>query len=245
MSDADPMIDPAKAAPREGSLLDKSCRLASRRHFLVGAACAAAAGVAQARMPTQKQRPIAHERFEKWVPNQVGPWHFLTASGVVLPPPDALSDRLYDNLVTRIYDSAERPAVMLAIAYNNVQNGVVQVHRPEFCYPAGGFRLTPTEPVQVKTRERSLDCNFFSAAGYDRAEQVLYWTRIGNWFPRTWAEQRWAVIRANLAGEIPDGMLARVSVAGDDRREAEAVLGEFIRQFEAAVAPPLRRLLLG
>ncbi|RXL95874.1 twin-arginine translocation signal domain-containing protein, partial [Citrobacter sp. AAK_AS5] len=83
---------------------------ASRRHFLVGAACAAAAGVAQARMPPQKQRPIAHERFEKWVPNQVGPWHFLTASGVVLPPPDALSDRLYDNLVTRIYDSAERPA---------------------------------------------------------------------------------------------------------------------------------------
>src|SRR3546814_5133423 len=31
------------------------------------------------------------------------PWRFQQSSGLVLPPEDALSDRLYDNLVTKVY----------------------------------------------------------------------------------------------------------------------------------------------
>lgn len=231
--------------PREASLLDRTSSLASRRHFIIGAVFAGAVAVAGTRMPQVTEVKVAKETFEKWVPNTVGPWRFLTASGVVLPPPDSLSDRLYDNLVTRVYEAPGLPVVMLAIAYNNIQSGVLQVHRPEICYPAGGYALSPTEPVEVQTLQQPVIANFFTAKGPDRTEQVLYWTRVGDAFPRSWAEQRLAVIRANLRGRIPDGMLARVSVLSDEPAAAMETLGDFVRKFEAASTPELRRLLLG
>lgn len=216
-----------------------------RRRFLIGAAFAAAVGVSQARMPRRAAPRIAKDRFESWMPNVIGPWSFYAASGVVLPPPDSLSDRLYDNLITRVYTAEREPMVMVAIAYNNIQNGVIQVHRPEFCYPAGGFRLSPTQFVEVDTLRRPIYAGFFSATNYERTEQVLYWTRVGDDYPRTWAEQRLAVVRANLRGIIPDGMLARVSVVADQPREALVKLQEFVRAFEAASPAPLQKLLLG
>ena len=129
----------------------------------------AAVGVAQVRLPQPNRKPIPRKTFESWVPNEVGPWTFLTSSGVVLPPQDSLSDRLYDNLVSRLYRAEAMPYVALAIAYNNTQDGVVQLHRPEVCYPAGGFQLTPTRAVEVNTSVGKISANFFTAKGYDRS----------------------------------------------------------------------------
>ena len=205
----------------------------------------AAAGLAQVRLPQPNKKPVAKKDFESWVPNTVGPWTFLTASGVVLPPKDALSDRLYDNLVSRVYQADNLPTVALAIAYNNAQDGVVQLHRPEVCYPAGGYALTPTRPVEVQTSIGTVPANFFTAKGYDRTEQVLYWTRLGKEFPRAWSAQRLSVMRANLEGVIPDGLLMRVSVLTGDEANALGYLQQFIGAFEAAAARPLRKIMLG
>ena len=205
----------------------------------------AAAGLAQIRLPQPNKKSIPQKTFESWVPDQVGPWTFLTASGVVLPPQDSLVDRLYDNLVSRVYKSASMPYVALAMAYNNAQDGVVQLHRPEVCYPAGGYQLTPTSPVEINTSVGRIPANFFTAKGYDRTEQVLYWTRLGDDFPRAWSAQRLSVMQANLRGVVPDGMLMRVSVLSDDARNALGQLQQFINAFEAAAAPQLRKVLLG
>ena len=77
------------------------------------------------------------------------------------------------------------------------------------------------------------------------AEQVLYWTRLGDEFPLGWSAQRLSVMRANLRGVIPDGMLMRVSVISDDVTHAFEQLQQFINAFEAAAAPQLRKVLLG
>lgn len=206
---------------------------------------AAATGIAHLRLPQPDKSPIPKEKFASWVPNVVGPWTFLTASGVVLPPTDLLSDRLYDNLVSRVYRAETLPHVALAMAYNNAQNGVVQLHRPEVCYPAGGYVLTPTEPVEIRTSAGVVPGNFFTAKGYDRTEQVMYWTRLGTDFPRAWSAQRLSVAKANLRGIIPDGLLMRVSLLSEDKANALTQLQMFISAFEAAAAPPLRKVLLG
>ncbi|NVD45757.1 exosortase-associated protein EpsI, V-type [Qipengyuania atrilutea] len=218
--------------------------LLSRRHLIIGGALAAASGVAYARQPKEYAKPVDGEVFDDLLPAKVGGYEVVSTSGVVLPPPDTLRDRLYDNLATRVYSAPGHPHIMLLLAYNNTQDGVLQVHRPEVCYPVGGFALSPTQEVAIDAGERSIPANFFTAEGPDRVEQVTYFTRLGDAYPRSWAEQRLAVIKANLNGRIPDGMLMRVSLLGNDRDEALSDLRSFASKFVAASPPKLQRLLL-
>lgn len=217
----------------------------SRRNMLVGLALAGASAVAFARQPAVASPVVPKEQFEKWVPESFGVWKTVAQSGVVLPPPDALSDRLYDNLVTRVFVAPDVPPVMLLLAYNNAQDGVLQVHRPEVCYPVGGFALSETRDIMIDTRGRTVPANIFTATAPNRVEQVAYFTRLGSAFPRKWSEQRIAVMRANLAGNIPDGMMMRVSALGIDQPRAQVLLSDFTRQFIESTNPKMQRLLLG
>lgn len=217
-----------------------------RRAFVLGGVMAAAAGGAALRIPQPNSPPIDEKVFEKLVPNKVGNWTFQQASGLVLPPEDALSDRLYDNLVTRIYTNPAGQVVMFLVAYKNFQNGVLQIHRPEICYPAGGYILSETQAGAVPIgAAEPLPVNSFSANGTERDEQVLYWTRIGEHFPVRWIEQRVAVLRANLAQINPDGMLARVSMPNDDMATSKPIMAKFIADLRTASPPQLRRVLFG
>ena len=216
----------------------------SRRSLLIGGAMLAAAAGAAARAPVPNRPRIAKKDFEALVPTVVGEWRFETASGLVLPPSDALSDRLYDSLVTRTYANSTGARVMLLLAYNNRQDGMLQIHRPEICYPAGGYKLTPTAPTDIQLAQgKSVPGNIFSAASTERTEQVLYWTRIGDQFPQRWREQRVAVLRANLKQIVPDGMLARVSMASDDRDASVPVMQNFVSALHKAASPRLKSLL--
>jgi EpsI family protein len=217
----------------------------SRRHMLIGGAFALASGVAIARQPRSYNNPVDAKLFDGWVPPRFGQWSAVSSSGVVLPPPDALRDRLYDNLVTRVYQAPGASYVMLLLAYNNVQDGVLQVHRPEVCYPAGGYQLSETRRIDLSAMGRTIPANIFTATGPRETEQVAYFTRLGDSFPRTWAEQRLSVVRANLDGKIPDGMMLRVSLYGTDQPAALRTLGGFADDFLRACPQPLRKLLLG
>lgn len=218
----------------------------NRRAFVVGGAMLAAAGAAASRIPEPNKPPIDPDAFKKMVPETVGQWRFQQTSGLVLPPDDALSARLYDNLVTRAYANPAGQVMMFLIAYKNFQNGVLQIHRPEICYPAGGYVLSPTAPTEITVGPgRTMPANSFSANGGERDEQVLYWTRIGDLFPVRWREQRLAVLRANLQRINPDGLLARVSMANHDMAVSMPLMTSFIAELRAASPPPMRRILFG
>lgn len=217
-----------------------------RRKVVLGLGLAAASGIAQARLPVPVMPRIKEDRFTALMPNRIGSFNFDTESGLVLPPSDALSDRLYDNLVTRTYSNPAGQMVMLLIAYNNKQDGVLQIHRPEICYPAGGYALTEVTPIDVPiTRANMLPGQIFGANSESRNEVVLYWTRVGDKYPRRWLEQRWAVAEANLRGIVPDGVLARVSTIGNDFDRAAPLLTTFIRDLHRASGKEMRGLLFG
>ncbi|MFD1788391.1 exosortase-associated protein EpsI, V-type [Sphingomonas floccifaciens] len=217
-----------------------------RRHIVFGGLIAAASGAAYARMPNQTRTRMAPGTVDKMVPAKVGEWTFAQSSGVVLPPSDAMSDRLYDNLVTRVYTAPNLPTVMLLIAYSNLQDGMLQVHRPEFCYTAGGYALTPTVPITVSDGDgTSFGANQFVANNPNRTEQVLYWTRIGQSFPQSWMEQRFDVLRANLAQTVPDGLLARVSLVDGDNVTGFDTARKFVAMLDRAAPPKLKTILFG
>ena len=215
------------------------------RRALIGGILACASGVAYARQPQIAAPILKKATFEKLVPGSFGTWTLFSDGTVVLPPPDTLRDRLYDNLVTRVYQTPGEPSVMVLLAYNNAQDGVLQVHRPEVCYPVGGFQLSPTLEVPIPLNGTSIPANIFTAEAPGRIEQVMYFTRLGTAFPRSWFEQRMSVIKANLAGDIPDGMLMRISVVGIDQQRAAPILSEFAREFINASPRHLQKLLVG
>lgn len=216
-----------------------------RRDLIFGGAAAAAAALAYARTPRTREMKIAKNALDKIVPKQIGPWHEEAASGIVLPPPDQLSQLLYDQQFARVYVSDTRLAVMFLMAYGSSQDGVLQIHRPEICYPAGGYRLTDTVKSVLPTPGGGVPVRTFTASSMTRVEEVLYWTRIGDALPVSWAEQRLAVFRSNLAGLVPDGLLVRFSTVSQNHDQAVATLTEFARTLLAAIGPAGRAQLIG
>ncbi|WP_162234691.1 exosortase-associated protein EpsI, V-type [Sphingomonas sp. Leaf231] len=215
----------------------------NRRRAMLGGAFLLTAGVAAARVPRHHIDLLGSRKLDKLIPNRIGQWEFYSKSGLVVPPADQLSDALYSQLLTRVYLAANSLPIMLLIAQSGGQTGVLQVHRPEYCYPAGGFTLSQRAIMPVQLPGSTLDATAISAQSDDRSEQILYWTRVGEDMPTTWARQRWSVARANLKGDVPDAVLVRVSTLTSDRAAGMAAMTEFVRDMFAQVAPDVRRML--
>ena len=218
----------------------------SRRHIIMGLGMLGVAGIASQRLPQTSAKPIESKKFDAMIPRKIGIWEVYTSSEFVMPPPDAMTERLYDNLVTRAYVSPDKPPVLMLIAYNNSQDGVLQVHRPEVCYPVAGYKLTETQILEIPTTTtRPLRVRSFTANAPTRTEHVLYWTRVGPHMPTSWAEQRWAVIEENLKKIEPDGMMVRLSVVSDDAAQSLATMKSFAKDFSGTLPMASRQLLFG
>ena len=241
-----PIAQPSVAASEQTTVEGWLRPALSRRHLLIGGLFAGVTIAGAALKPRVVAPRLKPGTIERWMPARIGPWTSADASGVVLPPPDELADRLYDTVVTRVYEAPGREPVMLLLAYSSTQDGMLQVHRPEFCYRAGGFGLGPTTNVEIAdARGTQFGANSFVASGQDRVERVLYWTRIGESLPQSWSGQHAAVMKANLHGLVPDGLLARVSCTAPGAAGPLDGLREFVIEFDRAAPPQLHTLLFG
>jgi len=218
--------------------------LTDRRKVLIGLMLAAGSGVTFARQPTQRIDYLGSGKLDELIPKRVGNWEFATTSGLVVPPEDSLSDALYSQLLTRVYVDGDSPPIMLLIAQSAGQTGLLQVHRPEFCYPAGGYQLSPIVPRPLSTGGRSFTVNALTATAPGRIEQILYWTRVGQDMPASWSQQRLSIAMANLRGLIPDAVLARVSTIDPDGNSALPRLAKFVEGLVSALPATARRVLV-
>jgi EpsI family protein len=198
-----------------------------RRGFLIGGMLAAGSAVALARKPTGTIDFLGARKLEAIVPKKIGSWEFLTSSGLVVPTEDTYSDNIYSQVLTRVYTDGVNAPMMLLVAQSGGQSGILQIHRPEFCYPAGGFELSPIRPVPLPVGDRSIQVNSLTATIPGRPEQIVYWTRVGTAMPLSWAQQRIAVAVDNLKGLIPDAVLTRISTIDDNREAALVRLAAF------------------
>jgi EpsI family protein len=215
-----------------------------RRQVLAGAGLLAAAGAALAFKPRAVLHTLGNAKLDALVPHDFDGWHFQAASGLVLPPADQLRDRIYSELLTRVYRHGDGSMMMLLIAYAGSQDGTIQVHRPEVCYPAGGFRLTDIEDRDVKLAPGvEVPTRYIVAETELRTEQMIYWTRLGHLFPRKWFDQKLAVVEENLRGIIPDGVLVRISTINEG--DARAGLDRFAAALFGAVGPRMKSVLIG
>ena len=217
----------------------------TRRKFALGFAFASIAGIAAARQPTKNVDYLGKNKLDQILPEKLGKWTFVSSSGLVVPPEDQLSQALYSQLLTRVYATESGTPIMLLVAQSASQTGILQIHRPEFCYTAGGYELSPSAPHMVSLGGSTVPALTISATLLGRTEQIVYWTRIGQHLPLSWRQQRMAVAMDNLRGIIPDAVMVRVSTYGNDKAAALAEVDDFIRAMIESVAPQARRVLIG
>src|SRR5437868_9027761 len=124
----------------------------NRTAWLIGALMVIASVAAIVAKPTAK---LADERvgpsLDHIVPKRFGDWREepLRLMQVVNPQTQELLDKLYSEILTRVYINNEGYRIMLSLAYGSNQRGSLQAHKPEVCYPAHGFTIDMNQPVDL------------------------------------------------------------------------------------------------
>lgn len=211
-----------------------------RRKVLAGLLFAGAAGLAAWRQPRVNLDYLGQEKLEHLVPETIGPWKFVTASGLVVPPQDQLSDAIYSQMLTRVYYDGHNSPIMFLLAQSANQTGFLQIHRPETCYTASGYKISPVVPHPISFGPKIVPANEMDASSGGPTEHVVYWTRVGNRIPANWGQQRLATAEQNLKGILPDAILVRISTVNDDANAANATIDNFVRAMLQSI-PPNRR----
>lgn len=214
-----------------------------RRSFLIGGGLMGAGMVSYLRVPNATARPMTPKSFQAAVPSTVGGWTSRKSSEVVLPAQDD-ADKLYENLETRIYEGSGLPPMMVVIAFSSTQQADIQVHRPEVCYPAAGLPVLWSKPLTLKFRSTDIGGREVLADRDGLRERVVYWIRVGDAFPVSWAEQRMTMALDNLKGAIPDGVLFRVSTIEEPDGNTKPAILTFINAFLDAASPDFRERIL-
>jgi len=225
-------------------------KVLTRRAAIAALLMGAAAVGGQAMVPTRRMAEMRGAfKLETLVPSTFANWRVDTTAvgGIVNPQTEEMLNRLYSQLLDRVYVDNAGHRIMLSIAYGADQaDDSVQLHYPEVCYPAQGFQLKGNRVERVETAQGGIRVRRLQTVfGERRYEPVTYWTIIGDQQSLGGWDRKIAEIRHGIHGEIVDGLLFRVSNIDRDSAQGFAVQDQFIRDIVAAMAPGARRQLAG
>jgi EpsI family protein len=189
------------------------------------------------------------EKLADIVPQSFGDWQVDRSIIPVPPSPDlqAALDEAYDETLALTFRNKQGQRVMLSLAYGRNQHKGMNIHRPDVCYPAQGFKVVQNPALgTVQAAGRSIDVTRLVAAAGARNEPITYWLLVGDQITHFGYGQRAVAMRYGLQGTIPDGVLVRVSSVDANNADAFQLQERFIRDLLAAVpANRLPRLLGG
>lgn len=198
--------------------------------------------------------------FPKEIPTQVnGPsgaqrsaWRLdPVASGMVRPAFEAARRfQMYDQVLERTYVHPSGQRVMLSVAYGRQQSVGLQMHRPEVCYRAGGFRVSDVTPGTLAlpgvTTPLSLPVVRLVAALPERPEPITYWRLLGD---EPVVDESSLKTRQFIAGlgrrGLADGLLVRISTIDANADAGWQWQEAFARDLATALSPQQRLRVLG
>lgn len=221
----------------------------TRRALLMSAVmCSAAAGayaLRPARERTNSGQPSID--LDAMVPRQFGAWReeVQQVAQVVNPQTQELLDKLYNQILSRSYVNGQGERIMLSLAYGGDQRGSLEAHKPEVCYPAQGFQLLSEADGTLDTPYGHIPVRRLNTSLGRRAEPLTYWFTVGESTVQSRWEKRLIEIRLTLTGQIPDGLLFRVSSIDSDPVRAWRVQEGFVKDLLGAVEAKDRARLAG
>jgi len=218
------------------------------RPLLIGLAMLAAAGLALALTPRQKLTDQASQiNLEAMIPKQFGEWKLDDKAAPTRYSPDVQAElnRIYNQLLDRTYINSKGERVMLVIALGSRQSYSMQVHRPEVCYPSLGFEIGDISKDVIHAGGTSLPVMKLVATQGLRIEPITYWVMMGDTAVRGNIEQHLARVKYGLTGEIPAGMLIRVSMIAADEAQTYRTQERFVSEMLGAMPVQDRKVLAG
>lgn len=191
-----------------------------------------------------------HDVFDidKHLPTKFGEWAPVKGLNVVTPPPaDSLEATVYNQEASRGFVDPDGHVVMLMVAYGESQSDRLQLHHPEVCYTAQGFRVSRTSAVKLDYSPSAppLKVTRLVAEREQRLEPISYWMRIGyDNSNSNWTRQA-LKLGYGLRGWVPDGALFRVSTIGVPAEQSFKIQDKFIHDLLNSVDPETREFMVG
>lgn len=221
----------------------------TRRKALVAAvlmgSAAAGAQLATPRIRTADLGPALD--LNRLFPASFGAWRVDTNLPVILPSPDvqAKLDAIYNQVLSRTYVNDQGYRIMLSVAYGGDQSDGMSIHLPEVCYPAQGFQVSSKEKGTLQADGRTVPVHRLVTRLGARVEPVTYWITIGDNVAPSRTDQKLVQIRYGLRGQIPDGMLVRISSIDRDASQAFSMQSAFAGEMAEFLLPDFKARVIG
>lgn len=198
--------------------------------------------------PTQK---IADQQekidLEIMIPIEFGDWR-IDRSIIPLQvdaETQAMLDKIYNQTLARTYVNSRGERIMLSVAYGGDQSDNLAVHKPEVCYYAQGFEIIKAATDELLTQYGKLPIKRLLAVKGYRNEPITYWITIGNRAVLPGIDEKLQQLKYGLTGNVPDGMLVRVSSISSDKDRAYQLQTIFIHDLLSSVNTGERTRLIG
>lgn len=185
--------------------------------------------------------------LEAVLPDRFDGWQRLDSvpAEVINPQASVLLDKLYSQVVNRIYISEAGERVMLSVAYGEDQRGELEAHKPDFCYPAQGFTVTSTQGGLLPTPYGNIPVVRMETRAGSRFEPLTYWTTVGDVAISSGFQRRMVELEYGLKGLIPDGLVFRVSTVDRNSDIAFQLQSEFTESLLSAMDSGARTRVAG
>ena len=219
----------------------------NRFAVLIAVLMVSASAGAIALRPDTMVSEISKISLETMIPKQFGDWREepQRALQVINPQTQELLDKLYNQVLSRVYINSEGYRVMLSLAYGSDQRGALQAHKPEVCYPAQGFTLHSSQKIPLTTPFGEIPAQRLYTTLGPRQEPITYWFTVGDTAVQSTLQKRLVDLRFGLTGQIPDGLLFRVSSIDGDQKRANRLQDQFVSQLLQAIPAEDRKRLSG
>lgn len=185
--------------------------------------------------------------LETMIPTEFGGWRIDKSIIPLQVDADtqAMLDKIYNQTLSRTYVNSLGERIMLSVAYGGDQSDNLAVHKPEVCYYAQGFEIMKTFADELLTQYGKLPIKRLLAVKGYRNEPITYWVTVGNRAVLPGIEEKLQQLKYGLTGNVPDGMLVRVSSIDSDKNKAYQQQTIFIQDLLSSVKANERIRLIG
>jgi EpsI family protein len=220
----------------------------AQRTILLAGMMIAASLSAKILMPTEFiAKTRSSESLKQLVPAEFGGWKEDKAIVPLMVDPsvEAQLANVYSETLSRTYVNDQGQRVMLSLAYGSDQRGEGRAHYPEICYPAQGFQIKQKQGALANISSMHIPVIRLVAAHGERVEPITYWVVVGDELVTSALEHKTAIIRYGVHGQIPDGLLVRISSISGTPGDAFELQDRFATAMIGALPQQQRSRLLG
>lgn len=185
--------------------------------------------------------------LDRLLPERFGEWALDREAAAFVRAADARGRQVgfYDQVLERSYVHASGRRVMLSVAWLGAQSSDMQLHRPEVCYRASGFRIGALSDEQLDLDGRRIPVTRLVASMPGRPEPITYWTVVDGEAvsarAQGWLDRLERLRRRRAAA----GLLVRISTIEPDSEAAFRLHALFAAGMARALSAAQRDFVTG